>query len=537
MEEKKKTNWRRLIVVMVLALFGITFLVVVGADVRQGLMQHRWEVGCEDGNVQACGFLALPLLRDAPTYQEKVTGMEYMQRPCDQNYPGGCRMAATFGQRRVPAFGGNTIDVIQEHRNAVVYEKCMAGDGKACFVIGQALYHGHFNSREEREALLKKSAELCLKESDAHACFGASSLAFQLHEDMADIHWKACELGFASGCVRGAEIKPPTPEQSELAAATCKTTQSALACRHAGDEDFKRKQCWNGDFMFCKEVDYDKESEHAKVYEAFYPALSKLQTHDFVGYSYGMISDDFMDECRNGMAEACFLMGVRLVSDYHKDWSPKRKPVEQFEYTFGQACELGMNAGCLAFGIEMLNRAPGKQEIKRANAMLKKACDRGHAYSCWTMNFDEELVAGETKNSAEMGLKACQHSTNPGHACEFYTAVLEHEIEATPWVMSDRRQAALNQETCWEQDQAKGCRDRAFVWDLGDTPLASEMPGGMIFAAFADAEAGCKKQNAFSCYMMFEFAEKKWPRPDEARVADLKKRVCAKIPEACEIVP
>ena len=488
--EKQKTNWKRLIVLFLVAIFGITFLAVAGADVQQVLMKHRWEVGCEGGNYHQCGALGLSLLRDGETYDDMTRGMELMQSTCDQAFPGGCRMAATFGGRRVPTFGGNTMAVLGAHRDVILEQKCMTGDASACFAAAFTLQVGDASSARD---IFQRAKELCEAAPDFHSCAAASLLAQALMIDDKTVHEAACRQNSIGACYNWTEDMAPekTAAVQPVFDAVCKATGTLQLCPNIEDRD--RKACWSGSWWACPSVEYDATSEHADVYRAFYGREKRPQP-DWVGYAYGDVPGDFMGQCRNGLAEACYLEGVRLVSGYHKAWQPKRPPVAAFQATFGEACSLGMDLGCLAFGIEMLNRPPKAREVKRANTMLDRACGKGNVYACWAKNYEKQLIAGDFSEIKQSSFKACQQDLQPAGACSTYVAILEHELEATPWVMSDRRQAALNVDTCWNGDQAKGCRDRAHVWDLPVMPLGSEMPAEMVFAAFADAEMGCKKK-------------------------------------------
>ncbi len=527
--------------VLIVVLFPILFVTMIAVTFFQPVLQQMMaEIRCAMGNVDRCSAVAVRQLHDDdPDVMRE--GMTFMENSCKEGIPAGCRMSATFKQRSDHVFGGDTPWVLKRKRQRIASRQCEEGSAKGCLIgaIGEAAWPRE--SDEDRttdiESLLGFSRALCPAKEDA--CVSVAILTAIEGKPDEEASKVACKAGYAVGCQNIQKLRNDySKEEIGWFSKACEASLSYSACSmKIADKDFSgdvpRFYCRNGHWGMCKSATIADDEQDADVLRAFYGAFEKRDPYDHVGYSLS-VEGDFKEACGRDVAEACHLEGLKLVSDLHEEWSPKHPSLKEIEATFGKACKLGLNASCWVGGIQLRDRPREDRLTKESNAMLDVACKRGHAQSCWAKDFGEQLRAGDYAEYRKVAEQACKAGRPEDGACQEYIAFIERDEMTTPWIMSDRLMAALNEPTCYEQGQPKGCRDRAYVWRWGGSPLDTPLAPGMPFAVYSEWEKACKTGDKPSCWYLLNYVDKRWPVPDKKRAKALREKVCAKVPMACK---
>lgn len=553
-EPRPDDNFLRSVLIalaVVVVLTGVTGLIVFEVPrIGQELRLAGWERDCEGGNANSCGMLALYQLREGNSLAEMKEGLEGFGEVCERDYVMACRkFAYAHGYIDRSGLKGNANRIMQSVAEKNL-DACMAGDGRSCFLTRFVML-GRVDSMAKRlDAVFAVASEKCGSD-DEWAC---AAIDAQFSKDgplmTDDARVAHCEAGFTTSCswvlwnkVEGA---------NELVTRHCREFPASRSCLDLIDassgetaDRLARKSCNEGHLAACGTAarGLPDELEHRDAIAAIYGAMSEAApaaqrlAHD-VGFWLVEPPDfsGFEEACEAGVPEACFGLGVQLSGPARGEYEPplNEELIAEYERSFGRACELGMNAGCLAMAERLRNRPIGEEvDVERSNAFLATACERGHRTACWLVDIRDELLRGEYETYEKMLVQACRAQTDrtgergPCRELAFFWSYREGR---TPWLLSERLANAYVRPIC------KGGDKWSCAWsgwnrpEPNDRPLeTSALPWHV--EDFSALERSCKKEHLWSCSLLLRLTKMGHPGVSAEQARELERRVCKVLPE------
>ena len=446
-------RWARPIVLLIGGVYLLSFVSDEAGDAKRAVQRYQQQQKCDEtGDENACANAAMLAARTATTVAEVRNAMTQFRKVCDDHGNGlACTWWAHIHGSRTLGALWDGAEILRTDRRRKLRKACKSGDSRACWawsVLGE-------------EVRKPPDADQKCTSGDAYAC---ELLAQTADEGPlgAGARERACKAGWRRFC-----------DELQL-------------------DD--RSRCWRGVTKACAAA---AESAQGAERDAYLVMASRTSAANvgFVGVAPETDSG-FTDACSSGSAPACFVAGLWLVREEGKQWRNSLPPVAELDATFGRACELGMDAACLAYATRLLDMPnPKDQKIERANTVAQAACDRGDRASCWVRDYGPEIVTGDYEALRQSAKRTCMLGGEPYEAqsCQTLANLLAHELEASFTPMDDRVYFHLLRDICQSSQHPAACRRiTQMIYDGG-------IGAGLRTVAYHGAAVSCAQSDWWGC--------------------------------------
>lgn len=509
-----------LVLTLGLVVLGLTMSEL--PQIVKSLRHERQQSQCEEtGEADACGPLAQRLLSHGETVEEWKRGYEIKTDLCEKGVGVACRRLG-YLHSFVRAHTEDEAKPLLAHIDRVAFEACLNSDSRGCMLVRLNAKRSDTSlGDDEYDRVFKTSLELC-EQGDIWACRTVFSFAMTEEKKRETGHVSAadtlCKDGFVFACA-----------QEDIVQDEQENENTWDACRH----DVDIETCFTAHYNVPKHP-------HRKVIVGVLNWLG-----DGTNYTVAVENDiglwglkpfeieGLNEACDDDVAEACLALGVNAAADRRGQLLPELDRIADYDRTFFRACELGMNAGCLAYAERLLNRPLGEERrVDRAHKALRIACERDDERACWllALNDTPESVDEDTYEAALIrACKAQKTEFYPRAPCRELTFYWAHQMGATPWLFSERLSRARLKEHCLGKQGRWSCAGLSWARpEKHKGVLDTSLPPWHI-QTFSTAMRSCKKKNEWACEHMFRIA-RDYPVHDEDEVNELRQRVCKVFP-------
>lgn len=458
--------------------------------------------GCDAGDANACGRLGTLRMLGTGTQRDVTLGRKLLHSACEQ---GDALSCLHLGRSLVSTTEPQSADPQQAAR--LFTRACHGNLGKACYELAQLQLQLNQVPPQQAMANLIKACQL----RSPAGCGALAERQLQGRGVQKDITAAlvnlemACEGGQMSSCSQLAEVlvSPQAPEPNatralQLFTQACQADdQAATACHGRG------KLLYDGSSGLARDLAaaaaaFERACEHE--HEASCGMLGVMQAR-----GHGMAKDQDAAKARVRLGceqarldEACRLWGHWLADGglVKRDAKAARKYLEPL-------CRRGHAEACQRVGrIDEYGEA-GARNPAGAELSYGRACELEHQPGCLAAAVVRWRQRGAASEEAfSLFERRCQQ--NDAAACHWAALALARGVGTTA---DPTRSLTLFTQAC-EAGSQRGCAHRGHLLYLGDTGVKDEKEGRRLI------REACDSGNGDGCYLLSLLPE---TRPEDRR--------------------